>query len=250
MKPEPPYLENKTTQSLHDRFSEVLMEQLTQRKVLFKGRQRSMVLHLRNIPRAKSWSRIQAQGAAPKASVWTRIGWKSPWRQGVWNFRNKYRRRVHFSPAPSTQFSPAHNSRFLLVPRSCLSLTPQRTGLGGVMRKRRLLGQMPQPFKGAALSLNAVLKKRRSQGALPRLFKAKSMCSRLGVASAVQRRALKKAPPTKKQLDLELDQYMSKSRSRLDQQLDDYMSRSRSRLDKELDEYMAMAGDGDSNKWS
>ncbi|KAM7421729.1 hypothetical protein PAMA_015734 [Pampus argenteus] len=48
--------------------------------------------------------------------------------------------------------------------------------------------------------------------------------------------------PTKKQLDAQLDAYMSMSRSRLDEQLDDYMSMSRSRLDAELDEYMSMAG--------
>lgn len=52
----------------------------------------------------------------------------------------------------------------------------------------------------------------------------------------------RKVVPTKKQLDAELDDYMSMSRSRLDKQLDDYMSTSRSRLDAELDEYMSMAG--------
>lgn len=48
--------------------------------------------------------------------------------------------------------------------------------------------------------------------------------------------------PTTKQLDAQLDRYMSTSKRRLDQQLDDYMSMSRSRLDAELDEYMSMAG--------
>ncbi|XP_014877072.1 uncharacterized protein LOC106939238 [Poecilia latipinna] len=46
----------------------------------------------------------------------------------------------------------------------------------------------------------------------------------------------------KQQLDAELDEYMSLSRSRLDRQLDDYMSMSRRRLDQEMDEYMLMAG--------
>ncbi|MEQ2176833.1 hypothetical protein GOODEAATRI_032216, partial [Goodea atripinnis] len=48
--------------------------------------------------------------------------------------------------------------------------------------------------------------------------------------------------PTRKQLDAQLDEYMSLSRSRLDKQLEDYMSMSRRRLDEELDEYMMMAG--------
>ncbi|XP_049440880.1 uncharacterized protein LOC125893933 isoform X1 [Epinephelus fuscoguttatus] len=48
--------------------------------------------------------------------------------------------------------------------------------------------------------------------------------------------------PTKKQLDAQLDKYMSMSKSRLDKQLDDYMSMSKSRLDADLDEYMSMAG--------
>ncbi|XP_054881417.1 uncharacterized protein LOC129355830 isoform X2 [Poeciliopsis prolifica] len=46
----------------------------------------------------------------------------------------------------------------------------------------------------------------------------------------------------KQQLDAELDEYMSLSRSSLDRQLDDYMSMSRRRLDQEMDEYMLMAG--------
>lgn len=48
--------------------------------------------------------------------------------------------------------------------------------------------------------------------------------------------------PTKKQLDAQLDEYMSRSRSRLDAQLDEYMSTSKRRLDAQLDEYMLMAG--------
>ncbi|XP_054639111.1 uncharacterized protein LOC129185734 isoform X2 [Dunckerocampus dactyliophorus] len=48
--------------------------------------------------------------------------------------------------------------------------------------------------------------------------------------------------PTKKELDAQLDEYMSKSKSRLDAQLDEYMSKSKSRLDADLDEYMALAG--------
>ncbi|XP_043972588.1 chromatin target of PRMT1 protein-like isoform X3 [Gambusia affinis] len=61
---------------------------------------------------------------------------------------------------------------------------------------------------------------------------------RRGGATASKGRGL--AP--KQQLDAELDEYMSLSRSRLDRQLDDYMSMSRRRLDQEMDEYMLMAG--------
>lgn len=51
--------------------------------------------------------------------------------------------------------------------------------------------------------------------------------------------------PTKRQLDAQLDEYMSMSKSRLDKELDDYMSMSRSRLDAQLDDYMLMAGQMD-----
>lgn len=44
--------------------------------------------------------------------------------------------------------------------------------------------------------------------------------------------------PSRKQLDAQLDEYMSTTKSRLDKDLDDYMSLSKRRLDAELDEYM------------
>ncbi len=55
----------------------------------------------------------------------------------------------------------------------------------------------------------------------------------------------KDAVPTKKQLDAQLDEYVSMSRSRLDKELDDYMSMSKRRLDAQLDEYMSLAGQTD-----
>ncbi|XP_075884873.1 uncharacterized protein LOC142890016 [Nelusetta ayraudi] len=51
--------------------------------------------------------------------------------------------------------------------------------------------------------------------------------------------------PTRKQLDAQLDEYMSTTKSRLDKDLDDYMSLTKSRLDNELDEYMSLAGQSD-----
>lgn len=50
---------------------------------------------------------------------------------------------------------------------------------------------------------------------------------------------------SRRQLDAQLDDYMSTTKSRLDKDLDDYMSLSKSRLDAELDEYMSLAGQSD-----
>lgn len=66
------------------------------------------------------------------------------------------------------------------------------------------------------------------------------------MATASRGRGLREVDvPTKKQLDAQLDEYMSMSKSRLDKELDDYMSMSRSRLDAQLDEYMSMVGQTD-----
>ncbi|XP_072317271.1 uncharacterized protein [Eucyclogobius newberryi] len=228
-KPRPLYLEKNTTQSLNDRFSEVFLQHLTRRKVLFKMNKKPMVLRLWNVPRMST-----SQGALKRSSVWTRIGWKNSWKLGVWNFRNKYRRVARFNPAPRSRFGPAPRSMFNPAPRSRLSpalsprvifppksqfsFSPKWGALRGVLRRRMRLGQA-RPFKG------------------------KSVQSRLGVAT-MGRGLEKKWVPSKKQLDAELDEYMSKTKSRLDEQLDQYMSLSRSRLDAELDEYMAMAPEG------
>lgn len=218
-KPDLLYLERKTTQTLHDRFSEVMMEQLTQSKILLKSHQRSMVLRLPNIPRSQARSRITSKGLIPKACVWARIGWYSPWRRGVWNFRNKYCRRVCLSSAcwsklsPSTRVSPTPSARF--SPAPCTRFRPTQSSRF-VVKSRFILTPKQKP-----------------------------VWSRLGRASVafVRHKCVpEKAPPTKKQLDLELDQYMSKTKSHLNQQLEDYMSLSRRRLDAELDQYMAMAG--------
>jgi hypothetical protein len=47
--------------------------------------------------------------------------------------------------------------------------------------------------------------------------------------------------PVKKSLDMDLDEYMSKSKSHLDADLDGYMSKSKTHLDADLDTYMAQA---------
>lgn len=47
--------------------------------------------------------------------------------------------------------------------------------------------------------------------------------------------------PIKKSLDMDLDEYMSKSKSHLNADLDTYMSKSKNHLDADLDTYMAQA---------
>lgn len=47
--------------------------------------------------------------------------------------------------------------------------------------------------------------------------------------------------PIKKDLDMDLDEYMSKSKSHLNADLDAYMSKSKTHLDADLDTYMAQA---------
>lgn len=47
--------------------------------------------------------------------------------------------------------------------------------------------------------------------------------------------------PIKKSLDMDLDEYMSKSKSHLDADLNSYMAKSKSNLDADLDTYMAQA---------
>ncbi|XP_077384371.1 uncharacterized protein LOC144023000 isoform X2 [Festucalex cinctus] len=59
-------------------------------------------------------------------------------------------------------------------------------------------------------------------------------------ASALPVRGRSLKAPSKKELDAQLDDYMSKSKRRLDADLDHYMARSKKRLDADLDEYMAL----------
>ena len=47
--------------------------------------------------------------------------------------------------------------------------------------------------------------------------------------------------PIKKDLDMDLDEYMSKSKSHLDADLNSYMAKSKNHLDADLDTYMAQA---------
>ncbi|KAG7218813.1 hypothetical protein INR49_019702 [Caranx melampygus] len=100
-----------------------------------------------------------------------------------------------------------------------LDTTGRAAGRGHLQRHLQTRTKVQRLTTGPHLSLN-----------LPR-----------GVAS--KRRRSQDDVPTKKQLDKQLDEYMSLSKKHLDKQLDNYMSLSKSRLDAELDEYMSMAGD-------
>lgn len=52
---------------------------------------------------------------------------------------------------------------------------------------------------------------------------------------------VKAGPQSKQSLDIDLDQYMSKTKGHLDNDLDQYMAKSKSHLDADLDTYMSKA---------
>ncbi|KAE8289391.1 hypothetical protein D5F01_LYC13280 [Larimichthys crocea] len=183
------FLRSTSAVSLHERFSQVLVDQLTRSRMVtfdpFQLQQRKAcdvrpVLRVKKEPPSSppSLQLVCEEEGRRRRSVWARLGWQKVTRRhsacrpkGFWSFRNKYR-----WSARST----------------CRRRTPLTLHLQG------------------------------------------------GGASAS--RWSDRDVPTRKQLDAQLDRYMSTSKRRLDQQLDDYMSMSRSRLDAELDEYMSMAG--------
>ncbi|XP_077431226.1 uncharacterized protein LOC144057483 isoform X2 [Vanacampus margaritifer] len=137
-----------------------------------------------------------------QASVWTRLGGG---RVGFWTFRNKYGWRGHCRAA---------------LRRAGASARPARRRPIGWGRFRRV-----------------------ARGRVPRGGVPRGGVPRGGVPpSALPVRGRSLNTPTKKELDVQLDDYMSKSKSRLDADLDEYMSRSKKRLDADLDEYMALAG--------
>ncbi|XP_071324815.1 uncharacterized protein [Trachinotus anak] len=215
----PLLLRSTSAVSLHERFSQVLVDQVTRsRMVAFDSilpLQRrvsappSVVLLVKE---PSSLLGLQAPDMSHtgkrrrrRRSVWERLGWQQVTRRlstsrprGFWSFTNKYRWRARVT-----------------------STRRRRGHLWSRLGQRRLLTRtnIQKLTAGPHLSLN-----------LPR-----------GGATAWRRG--KGDLPTKRQLDAQLDEYMSLSKSRLDKQLDDYMSMSRSRLDAQLDEYMSMAGE-------
>ncbi|CAI5661457.1 unnamed protein product [Oreochromis niloticus] len=200
-----------STVSLHERFSRVLVEQQTCSRLHQRASAPTPVVLLMKsaplsllLPQAAGGSeRAEHRHLRKKRSVWTRLGWQ----------------RVNRRPSASVH-----------------------SGFWSFMNKYRWRAQVTSSCRRAG-GLRGRLG-RRSQ--LRPLTSGQRWCGvklRIGGATASKGRdSSRKAVPTKKQLDAELDDYMSMSRSRLDKQLDDYMSMSRSRLDAELDEYMSMAG--------
>ncbi|XP_018534309.1 uncharacterized protein LOC108884726 isoform X2 [Lates calcarifer] len=200
-KPDSLFLKSTSAVSLHDRFSQVLLDQFARSRTVtfdpFLPPQRGTSAAQQVFLLVKQEPSLQGPGVSPRGrlglrrrrSVWTRLGWRQTTcrPRGFWSFTNKYRWRA--------RFTSTYRRR-----------GPLRSGLGQRRFMRRTNTQELTP--GPHLNLN-----------LPR-----------GGASARRRHVhqRKDVVPTKKQLD---------------EQLDDYMSMSRSRLDAELDEYMSMAGE-------
>ncbi|XP_044062699.1 chromatin target of PRMT1 protein-like isoform X2 [Siniperca chuatsi] len=218
------FLRSTSAVSLNERFSKGLVDQLTQSRmvtfdpvllqqrrvrgpppaVLLVKRQTSSPLSLQT----RDSSVRAKQRRRRRRSVWTRLGWQ------------QVTRRLSAS-RPRGFWSFRHKFRW----RARFTSTYRRWGdLRGRLGQRRLLVRRNiQELTAGRTRLSLHLQR--------------------GGAAASRGRGLSKDHvPTKKQLDAQLDEYMSLSKSRLDAQLDDYMSMSRSRLDAELDEYMSMAG--------
>ncbi|XP_054869436.1 uncharacterized protein LOC129349629 [Amphiprion ocellaris] len=177
--------------SLNERFSQVLLEQLTRSRmgpcdpvhrrvsgpplVLLGNNDPSSLPHLqletdgsqtvkRHLRRQSIWTRLGGQQVAHRFSTFT-----AP---GFWSFRNKYR----------------------WMSRVC-SRCKRRGNLNRGVGRRRLL-KTAEVHKLTATG--------RTQ-------------------TSLQLRTNKKDVPTRQQLDAQLDEYMSMSRRRLDNQLDEYM---------------------------
>ncbi|XP_028984574.1 uncharacterized protein LOC114842820 [Betta splendens] len=201
--------------SLNERFSQVLVDQLTQ--------SRTVTLDTIMVPSsppvvlvvnkgASLLPRLQVAGFSARVkqrrrSIWTRLGWqkvsqhpRTPKPRGFWSFRNKYKWRFRFR----STCRRCSNLHIQLGQHRPMTKTNIRNPTAGKKPTQHLQTDAAPASKGRG---------QRKHGAL-----------------------------TRKRLDAQLDEYMSKSKSRLDQQLEDHMSMSRQRLDAELDEYMLMAG--------
>ncbi|XP_057690889.1 uncharacterized protein LOC130915120 isoform X2 [Corythoichthys intestinalis] len=183
--------------SLHQRFSQVMIEQMTrpsmmafpQPQLLFVASPIPFVPQM-GVPCPAPSPAVRTFG---RANVWSRLGRE---RSGYWNFRTKYGWRAR--------------CRTIRLRRAALFRRTARLRRAGGSAARRpdTSGELPDA--------------RPEAGRRPWLRR--------------------QDVPTKRQLDMQLDRYMSRSKSRLDAQLDDYMARSKKRLDADLDEYMSRAG--------
>ncbi|KAK9516005.1 hypothetical protein VZT92_025322 [Zoarces viviparus] len=208
------YLRSTSTVSLNERFSQVLVDQLIRTRIrtldpVLQQRMRCGPPQVVQLLERERSSPLHLQTRYPTVAVTQRF------RRSVWT-RLGGQQETHLL---STSRPPGFWS-FMSKYRWRTSFTCRRRGnLHSRLGQRRLLRTRN-------------LQKQTGRTHLWR-----------GGATASRGRGLSKDHvPTKQQLDAQLDEYMSTSRSRLDKQLDKYMSMSRSRLDKQLDEYMSMAG--------
>ncbi|XP_036930433.1 chromatin target of PRMT1 protein-like isoform X1 [Acanthopagrus latus] len=210
--PGPLYLRGSSTLSLNERFSQVAVDQLTQpRMVTFDPiqlQQRTGSTPLVLLLKGEASLLPDLQTRDPSVRMKQHVKRRSVWTRLGW--QKVTRRRSASGPRGFWSFRNKYRWRA----RFC-STCRRRGNLCSDLRQRRLLKN------GTA---------------------GRTHLQRDGAAASRGRVQIKADVPTKKQLDAQLDQYMSASRSRLDAQLDEYMSLSKSRLDAQLDEYMSMAG--------
>ncbi|XP_020481423.2 chromatin target of PRMT1 protein-like isoform X1 [Labrus bergylta] len=211
------FLRSTTAVSLHERFSQVLTDQLTQSMTVTldpimlqqMGGGGPQVLLLLKSGQPTPLHLQAGVSSVTRRSVWTRLGWQPVTRRlsirrprGFWSFRNKYRWRARFTSRSGEDLRSRLGQRRLQRKRNFQKLTAAPTQLSMYLH-----GGGAKNHRGQGWNRGTI--------------------------------------PTRKQLDTELDDYMSLSKRRLDQELDRYMSMTKSRLDAQLDEYMAMAGDTD-----
>ncbi|XP_047196871.1 uncharacterized protein LOC118114359 [Hippoglossus stenolepis] len=200
-----PELKSTSAVSLNDRFSQILMDQLIQPRVVTSDPDLQQQRALSGLPPAVLLVKEEPSTLmlGPQASHVSQ--------REVWCPRRSRRKRR----SVWTRLSWQHVTRRFSTSRP--------RGFWSFMKKYRWRARLTSTCRSRHLSQNL----------------------QRGVASTTRLRSVSRVNvPTKRQLDAQLDEYMSMSRSRLDRQLDEYMSMSRSRLDRQLDEYMSMDGDG------
>ncbi|KAM3614797.1 uncharacterized protein V6R79_019127 [Siganus canaliculatus] len=191
-----------------------------------------------------------------RGSVWTRLGWRPPARRPSASRPRASRPRGPRPTGPRpTGFRPTGPRSTGSRPRASRPRGPRSTG-------SRSTGPRPRGFWSfrSKYSWGVSTYRRRAnlcyqlnRGHLLKrrtLWNLSAGTTQLGVqqqrggASASRGRGLdQRAVPTRRQLDAQLEDYMSLLRRRLDRELEDYMSLSRTRLDAQLDQYMSLAGE-------
>ncbi|XP_027868021.1 uncharacterized protein LOC114141592 isoform X1 [Xiphophorus couchianus] len=238
-RPGPVYLRSTTAVSLNERFSQLLMTRLTRPgRPGFRSRRRRAALV--QAPPTCQRRRLRVRG-----SVWTRLGgplltrgptrrrwfWRRP---GFWSFRRKYTWSGRCSAPYRRRKAPSEVRGQIQARLAGRGLRPA----GGLLDPTGLLLCCFSTGRGIPLSRLGQRRLVETSDLQNQTEGGRGRTLRRGGATVSKGRDF----VPKQQLDAELDEYMSLSRSRLDRQLDDYMSMSRRRLDQEMDEYMLMAG--------